>query len=127
VANAGISHADDAGRFRDSHSVRHSTGSLHGASRAHPKIVQAILRHSSIELSMNRYTHFFRGQESKAVANLSDLSLPSKEKQKAVATGTDNKSNEAVQHNTKDLTPKRTPFLTSTAFSGCNRMETLGN
>ncbi len=39
---------------------------------------------------MSRYTHIFSGQESEAVAGLPDLSLPSSEKQKAVATGTDN-------------------------------------
>ena len=39
---------------------------------------------------MSRYTHTLIGQESEAVAGLPDLSLPSKEKQKAVAKGTDN-------------------------------------
>ena len=38
---------------------------------------------------MFTYTHIFRGDESKAVADLPDLSLPSKEEQKAITTGTD--------------------------------------
>jgi integrase len=46
--DARIPYTDDAGRFRDFHSLRHSTGSLLVASGTHPKIVQAILRHSSI-------------------------------------------------------------------------------
>mgnify|MGYP006959939603 CR=1 FL=1 len=47
------------------------------------------MRHSDRNLTMSRYTHIFRGQESEAVAGMPDLSLPSKEAQKAVATGTD--------------------------------------
>ena len=49
------------------------------------------MRHSDINLTMSRYTHIFRGQESEAVAKLPDLSLPSSEQQKAIATGTDGK------------------------------------
>jgi hypothetical protein len=107
--------------------LRHSTGSLLAASGVHPKVVQSIMRHSDINLTMSRYTHIFRGQESEAVAGLPDLMLPSKEKQKAVATGTDNKPIGAVQHSAKELTPKLTPFLTPAAFSECNQSATVGN
>ncbi len=127
LADAGISYVDNAGRFRDFHSLRHSTGSLLVACGTHPKIVQSILRHSSIELSMNRYTHIFRGQESEAVAGLPDLSLPSREKQKAVATGTDNRPVNATQKGSEELTPKLTPFLTPTAYPACNRSSAIGN
>jgi len=82
-----IPYVDDAGRYCDFHSLRHSTGSLLAASGAHPKVVQSIMRHSDINLTMSRYTHIFRGQESEAVAGLPDLSLPSSKTQKA--TGTD--------------------------------------
>ena len=85
-----IPYVDDAGRYADFHALRHSTGSLLAASGVHPKVVQSIMRHSDINLTMSRYTHIFRGQESEAVAGMPDLTLPSKEKQKAVATGTDN-------------------------------------
>ncbi len=79
--DAGIAYIDHAGRFRDFHSLRHSTGSLLAASGAHPKVIQSIMRHSDINLTMSRYTHIFRGQESDAVVGLLDLSLPSKVKQ----------------------------------------------
>jgi hypothetical protein len=46
------------------------------------------MRHSDINLTMSRYTHTLRGQESEAVESLPDLSLPSKQTRKA--TGTDN-------------------------------------
>lgn len=84
-----IPYVDDAGRYADFHSLRHSTGSLLAASGVHPKVVQSIMRHSDINLTMSRYTHIFTGQESEAVAGLPDLSLPSKQGQKAIATGTD--------------------------------------
>jgi hypothetical protein len=41
---------------------------------------------------MSRYTHVLRGQESKAIAKLPDLSQPSRGKQKTNATGTDGKT-----------------------------------
>jgi len=120
---AKIPYVDDAGRYADFHSLRHSTGSLLAASGAHPKVVQSIMRHSDINLTMSRYTHIFRGQESEAVAGLPDLSLPCSKAQKAVATGTDNKPVETAQNSSKELTPKSTP----TAFSGYNRSATVGN
>ena len=95
-----IPYVDDAGRYADFHALRHSTGSLLAASGVHPKVVQSIMRHSDINMTMSRYTHIFRGQESEAVAGLPDLSLPSKEKQKAVATGTDNM---AIQNDGKSV------------------------
>ncbi len=89
LEDAKIPYVDDAGRYADFHALRHTTGSFLVASGAHPKVVQSIMRHSDINLTMGRYTHLFRGQESKAVAKLPDLSLSSKKKQEAVATGTD--------------------------------------
>jgi len=84
-----IPYIDDAGRFADFHSLRHTTGSLLAASGVHPKVAQSYLRHSKIDLTMSRYTHVFRGQESEAAAKLPDLSLDSRQQQEA--TGTDNR------------------------------------
>jgi len=92
LADAGIPYVDDSGRYADFHSLRHTTGSLLAASGVHPKVAQSIMRHADINLTMSRYTHIFRGQESEAVKSLPDLALPSKEQQKAIATGTDGKS-----------------------------------
>ena len=74
LEDAGIPYVDDAGRYADFHSLRHTTGSLLAANGTHPKVIQSIMRHSDINLSMSRYTHIFNGQESQAVANLPDLS-----------------------------------------------------
>ncbi len=88
LAAAGIPYVDDAERYVDFHALRHTTGSLLAASGAHPKVAQDILRHSDINLTMSLYTHTLRGQKSEAIANLPNLSQPSKERQKAIKTGT---------------------------------------
>jgi len=74
---AGIEYVDDAGLYADFHSLRHTTGTLLALSGAHP------MRHSDINLTMSRYTHIFRSQESEAIAKLPDLS-----QRKATGTGT---------------------------------------
>lgn len=61
LADAGIDYVDDAGRYADFHSLRHTTGSLLAASGVHPKVAQSIMRHADINLTMSRYTHIFRG------------------------------------------------------------------
>ena len=87
LADAGIDYVDDAGRYADFHSLRHTTGSLLAASGVHPKVAQTIMRHADINLTMSLYTHTLKGQESEAVKSLPDFSLPSKEKQE-IAIGT---------------------------------------
>jgi len=89
---AGIAYVDESGRYADFHSLRHTTGTLLAAAGVHPKVAQSLMRHSDINLTMSRYTHTLLGQESAAVESLPDLSLPSAERQRAVATGTDEKN-----------------------------------
>jgi hypothetical protein len=125
LADAGIPYVDDAGRYADFHSLRHTTGSLLAASGVHPKVAQSIMRHSDINLTMSRYSHVLRGQESEAIAGLPDFSLPSSQNQRA--TGTDSRLVGAAEIASKKLTPKWTPFLTPTAFPACNRLLVVGN
>ncbi len=73
---AGINCKDNSQGRIDFHALRHSTGSLLAASGAHPKVIQSIMRHSDINLTMLRYTHIFKGQESQAVENLPDFTNP---------------------------------------------------
>jgi len=94
LKDAGIPYVDEDGRYTDFHSLRHTTGSLLAASGVHPKVAQTIMRHSDINLTMLRYTHIFRGQESEAIQKLPDLSLPSSQSQKA--TGTNDETLEIV-------------------------------
>ncbi|MBW8039223.1 MAG: site-specific integrase [Planctomycetes bacterium] len=98
LADAGIDYIDDAGRYADFHSLRHTTGSLLAASGVHPKVAQSIMRHADINLTMSLYTHTLKGQESAAVKSLPDFSLPSKEKRQAVAMGTNNDGKNLAQN-----------------------------
>ncbi len=91
LADAKIPYVDKAGRYLDFHSLRHTTGSLLAAAGVHPKVAQSIMRHSDINLTMSRYTHIFRGQESEAIGKLPDLS-PTNKNRAQVATGTDGRS-----------------------------------
>lgn len=85
---ANIPYVDESGRYVDFHSLRHSTGSLLASEGVHPKIIQSIMRHSDINLTMSRYTHIFKNQESEAIAKLPDLSFTSNPNQNLPATGT---------------------------------------
>jgi integrase len=78
LAEAGIPYVDDAGRYADFHSLRHTTASWLAAAGVHPSVAQSIMRHSDIRLTMHAYTHVPTGQETKAIAKLPDLSAPSK-------------------------------------------------
>jgi hypothetical protein len=62
------------------------------------------MRHSDINLTMNRYSHVFRGAESKAVGSLPDFT--SQGKQSQIATGTDGKLVELPKGAYKKLTKK---------------------
>ncbi len=86
---AGIDWQDNGDGVIDFHSLRHCTASLLAASGVNPKTAQAIMRHSDINLTMSRYSHVFRGAESKAVESLPDFSFQGNQRQ--VATGTDGK------------------------------------
>ena len=96
LADVSIAYRDEAGRYADFHALRHTTGSLLAAGGVHPKVAQAIMRHSDINLTMSRYTHSYRESEVQAIKSLPDFSLPSKEAQEAKATGTDGQKNSAI-------------------------------
>jgi len=122
LANAGIPYVLE-GCYFDFHSLRHETGTLLRDSGAHPKDAQMIMRHSTMDLTMNIYTHSLRGQESKAIAALPDLSLPSEQAQKA--TGTDNS---AVDGAYKPAYKKlaKNPYFDNTSLSqSCSARELL--
>ena len=52
-----LAYRDAAGLVADFHALRHTFGSMLAASGAHPKVAQALMRHSTITLTMDRYTH----------------------------------------------------------------------
>ncbi len=87
LADAGIAYKTGAGVL-DFHALRHTAGSLLAAAGVHPKTAQQLMRHSDINLTLSRYTHSFRQQETDAVASLPDLAA-APEGQDAIMTGTD--------------------------------------
>ncbi len=54
---AGIPKKDADGRVIDFHALRHTFGTLLAASGVHPKVAQDLMRHSTINLTMDIYTH----------------------------------------------------------------------
>ena len=87
LAAAGIPYTDDAGKYADFHALRHSFITNLANSGVHPKTAQALARHSTIGLTMDRYTHSVLGDQTAAVEGLPDVSTPAPEA--ARATGTD--------------------------------------
>ena len=67
---------DADGAVVDFHSQRHTCGTLLGQTAAHPKTIQGLMRHSSIDLTMNRYCHRVVGLEAAALAELPDFGAP---------------------------------------------------
>jgi len=62
-----------AGEVFDFHCLRHTCGAWLAMTGSHPKVVQTVMRHSSITLTMDTYGHLFPGQEADAVARLRDI------------------------------------------------------
>jgi integrase/recombinase XerD len=58
----------------DFHCLRHTYGSQLAAAGVHPKVAQTLMRHGTITLTMDLYTHSFRDSEVSAVDALPDLS-----------------------------------------------------
>ena len=54
---AGIEYVDAAGRYADFHSLRYSFASILHQSGVSPEVAQSLLRHSTIGLTMDTYTH----------------------------------------------------------------------
>ena len=73
--------------YADFHALRHTFITMLATSGVHPKVAQALARHSTITLTMDRYTHTLVEEQSAALAGLPDLSQPAR--QALQATGTD--------------------------------------
>ena len=103
-----LEYRNAAGRVADFHSLRHTFISNLAASGCHPKTAQALARHSTITLTMDRYTHGVVGDEAAALAALPDLSVPPAEA--ARDTGTDGAGAAPVPYDllTKLCGPSRT-------------------
>ncbi len=90
LESAGIPYTDASNGIFDFHALRHQFISNLAAAGVHPKTAQELARHSDIKLTMNRYTHVFRGELDKAVDLLPDYGAEqARQANEAKATGTD--------------------------------------
>jgi len=74
------------GKFADFHSLRHSTASLLIQTGANPKVIQSLMRHTDINLTLSKYTHLYAGQQRETIESLPDFIVKQTE---AIKTGTD--------------------------------------
>lgn len=82
-----IEYEDAQGRKADFHALRHTFVSNLVAGGVHPKTAQALARHSTITLTMDRYTHLSVSNHTGALNVLPDLSaLPTTAEAKATGT-----------------------------------------
>ena len=72
----GIPYLDDAGRYADFHSLRHTFITNLARSGVHPKVAQDLARHSTIQLTLDRYTHTALETQAEALEKLPDLEPP---------------------------------------------------
>ena len=79
--------APRSGGVADFHALRHTFITNLARSGVHPKTAQALARHSTITLTMDRYSHSLLEDHAAAVGRLPDLAQASD--QEARATGTD--------------------------------------
>ena len=56
LAHAGIPFKDEMGRQVDVHALRHTTASHMGKGRVNPRVAQAFMRHSDVNMTMSTYT-----------------------------------------------------------------------
>ena len=69
----GIKYQDEAGRVADFQSLRHTFITNLARGGVHPKIAQQLARHSTITLTMDRYTHAVLGEIADGLDALPDL------------------------------------------------------
>jgi integrase len=71
-----LRYEDSDGRFADFHALRHTFLSRLGRSGASPKVMQKLARHSTVELTLGRYTHVNLHDLNAAVEALPPLQQP---------------------------------------------------
>jgi len=91
LEHAGIPYVDDSERFADFHSLRHTFITMLTQSGIHVKTCQSLARHSTITLTMDRYTApALLETQSEAIRKLPDFSAAALSEKKAA--GADNSS-----------------------------------
>ena len=93
-----LAYRDDAGQVLDFHAFRHTFITNLALGGVHPKTAQQLARHSTIALTMDRYTHTTRTAAAAALDALPDLAIDSPECETLRATGTCDAGRETVSY-----------------------------
>jgi len=88
---AGIPYATDSG-YADFHSLRHTFISNLAAGGVHPKLAQQLARHSTITLTMDRYSHVGLLDLNAALESLPTVTAPESQSMRATGTTDQNAS-----------------------------------
>lgn len=67
---------NDQGQALDFHALRHTTGAWLALQGIHPKAIQAVMRHSTITLTLDTYGHLLPDQHADAVASFDSIFSP---------------------------------------------------
>ena len=105
LKTAGIPYCDEAGRVVDFHALRHTHISMLAQAGVSPKVIQALARHSTITLTMDRYAHAEILNQRNALSVLPDFGSHCQPKA-MLATGTYDLS-PAGENSTPNSTPNR--------------------
>ena len=115
---------DDTDRVLDFHAFRHTFITNLARGGVHPKIAQQLARHSTITLTMDRYTHTALGETAATLSVLPDLSGPRPDGERLRATGTcDDRSADM----SSCMSESRTSRGLSLASSGMGKVEDAGS
>ncbi len=82
-----LAETNHEGETTDFHCLRHTCGAWLAMTGAHPKVVQQVMRHQAITLTMDTYGHLFPGQEAEAISRMRQLLGTPRDSMEA--TGTD--------------------------------------
>jgi integrase len=93
LGRAGVDYVDGDGHYRDFHSLRHRFGTELATANVPPKVAQALMRHSTISLTLDRYSHVGLHDTAGALDKLPALPDPAHTRSTEAmrATGTDPK------------------------------------
>ncbi len=77
---------NESGQGLDFHALRHTCGAWLALRGVQPKVIQSVMRHSTITLTLDTYGHLIAGAEAAAVASTADMTSVC---EVLAATGTD--------------------------------------
>ena len=126
-----LAYVDEAGRYADFHALRHTLGSNLAAGGVHPKTAQRLMRHSTITLTMDRYTHVRQEDLAVAVNALPDLFTP--RRQTGTMAGTNggvisvaSESSLSPGLSPNAATPRHSAYLNAITFTGTENRKQPG-